>query len=1667
MAGPLSQDTIKKFTTFGDFLRFLRRRAGITQLELSIAVGYSDAQISRLELNLRAPDITTIEARFVPALGLEDEPETVAHLLDLAAKLKREDAPVVGRCPYKGLNFFDEADADYFFGREAITAKIVERVIEIITNPTQEPRFLGIIGASGSGKSSLVRAGIVPALRLNQKTVGWSIYMLTPTAHPLESLALALTVEKNSVGSAAQLIDEMANDSRSLNLFLKKESGYHGTAHSLLVIDQFEEVFVSCHSERERLAFIDNLMQAVEAADGSAAAIITLRADYYARCAGYDRLREGLSRQQEFIGEMTQGDLRRAIEEPALQAHWEIEPGLVDLLLHDVGSEPGALPLLSHALLETWQRRRGRVMTMNGYATSGGVHGAIAETAETVFKDQFNRKQQAITRRIFMRLTELGEETDTIDTRRRVEFSELILDPEQTEDVKSVLKTLADARLVIIGQYAVEVAHEALIREWPTLREWIEENREGFRLHRHLTGAAQEWQTSSRETDLLYRGARLAQAREWALTNNEEMNPLEREFLNESVVYQERETAERERMRQNELEAAQKLAEAERERAEEHAADARQIRKRSTFLAGALTLTLLMVAVALYLGARAREATLAAQEQQRIAFSRELAAAAVNNLEVDPERSILLALEAVSMTYDVDKTWTVDAENALRQALEASRLQLTLHGHTAGVGKAVFSHDGSLVATTSDDGTARIWDAETGREILNLTTGATAFLRAIALSPDGTMVATAGMNNTAILWDVKTGKQLYELTGHTAWVTAMDFSPDGKLLATGSNDRSVIIWDPAAGKKIRIIPAHVAYVFDAKFSPDGTRLATAGNDATVKLWDVKTGAYLLRLSGKYGSAYTLSFNADGSKLVAAHDDGLVRTWDAETGEFLGAFTGNSSDPWAVTFSPDDRLVAAGSADGTIKVWDSSSGLELFTLIGHTMPVTSLTFRSTCWQDFSSETDRCGYYLLSASLDGTARIWNTGVTQELMTLTVPNIDQAVLSADGSLLATGIADGSARIWAISSLLEDAFAGRLFDAEEVTSIDVCCHAGAINDLAFNPDGGLLATASDDHTVKLWDAATGEEIQTLTQHSEAVVKVSFSDDGNVLATMGEDLNLIAWRRTGTGYQLLHSEDADARLDVFDLDNDGDRIAVGLMGFLYVGDIQVTKTYMAARITNGRIWQITFSPDGKLLATASDGQTVDIWEIQTGNRIRTFELGSGQVQSLAFHPDGKILAAGGQGITRLWEVQTGQEITSLPGRPGAVTNISFHPMGVTGDAGLSGMWLATKGTDGTIWFYLTQIEDLVALAKNRVGRTLTAAECVQYLHGSEEECQLKEETVSTGGFEPVRTGSSTPARGLGKICVLTDTSGVHDQFFSQIAYRGATAAAQDHQWDIVVIEPVLAMDYQKDMQQLIEANCDLIAAPHFIDMLEAVIPAIQANRDQKFIIFDFPLDSPLENAWDQIYDPNEAAFLAGYAAASVTKTGKIGTYGGLNIPGVTNFMDGFALGVRYYNERNKTNVEVIGWDVDTREGFFTYNFVSINIGREVAENLLAQGVDVILPVAGLTGLGTAEAARDHGNTYIIGVDDDWAATYPEFSGIVLTSIEKRLDNSVIEAVQAIVDGKFSGGTHIGNLANGGVSLAPFYNLDSLISPAVKADLEEIKADIIAGKIKTLPEGVP
>jgi hypothetical protein len=549
--------------------------------------------LQREQLDLQAQQLVQTHL----LLQLQQQRAAAPMPLDLpeAERIAPADvAPADVPCPYKGLAPFKAEDAEFFFGRDELVAELTARLAGT--------RFLAVVGPSGSGKSSLVRAGLLPAVwdGALPGSEQWTTLVITPGAHPLNELAVRLSVPCND--RPAALLRDLEADHRSAALAIRRAlADQPGDVKLLLVVDQFEEVLALCRDENERRLFIDALLYAVSAEDGRTIVVPTIRADFYGPCAAYPqlaaRMGDGL-----LVGPMSEEELRAAIERPAAVVGLRLEPGLAEMILDDVTGEPGALPLLSHALLETFERRRGAEMTLSGYAASGGVAGAIAQTADAVF-GQFAPEEQAIARNVFLRLTELGEEGSQ-DTRRRAAPGELVRTAEEAPAVQAVLKRLADGRLITTAEDTVEVAHEALIREWPTLRRWLDEDREGLRIHRHLTEAAQEWQRLEREPGELYRGARLATASEWAAGHADQLNPLERDFIEASRAAAEQAEQEKEAARQRELaqaralaEEQERLAEAERRRAEEQTRAAGRFRRLAVALGAVF---LLAVGAALF-----------------------------------------------------------------------------------------------------------------------------------------------------------------------------------------------------------------------------------------------------------------------------------------------------------------------------------------------------------------------------------------------------------------------------------------------------------------------------------------------------------------------------------------------------------------------------------------------------------------------------------------------------------------------------------------------------------------------------------------------------------------------------------------------------------------------------------------------------------------------------------------------------------------------------------------------------------------------------------------------------------------------------------------------------------------------------------------------------------
>jgi WD40 repeat protein/ABC-type branched-subunit amino acid transport system substrate-binding protein/DNA-binding SARP family transcriptional activator len=1239
-----------------------------------------------------------------------NEPELVAGPAATAASPTHQaEAPAAGESPYQGLHYFDEADADRFFGRERLTARLVGRL-------RAEP-FVAVLGASGSGKSSVVRAGLVPALRRadpstygnGRSTNDLDVCILTPTTHPLDALAASLLPNLGGLGrERVSLLDELGRDPHGLRRFLQRDGLRQRV---VLVIDQFEELFTLCHDSFEREAFAENVLAAVDSG-GPARVVIALRADFYAHCAQYPGLRESVAQHQEYVGPLTSTELRRAIEGPLAPGGWELEAGLTDLLLRDIGEEPGALALLSHALLETWRRRRGRRLTLAGYAASGGVQGAIAQTAEMVYAEHLTPRQQAIARRLLLRLTELGEGTQ--DTRRRARLDELIRRPEEDAEVRVVLRLLADARLVTLGGETAEVAHEALIREWSKLREWLSQDRENLRIQRQLARAAQDWERLGRDAGGLYRGARLVQAVAWTSDHGDELGPLERGFVEASMGTAERETAERDAQRQRELEAAHQLAEAEqrraeveRERADEQHRAASQLRQRAVLLGLAFAIAVLMAGAAAFFGNAAGQQATRAEADARAAISRALAAAALTNLTVDPERAGLLALQAVEATFAVDQSWTPEAEDALHRTALLLRTQLTLVGHAGSVSSVAFSADGAAVATAGQDRTAKVWNALTGEEQLTLH-GHTGPVNAVAFGPDGGQVATASDDGTARIWDTATGHLRLTLVGHAREVERLAFSPDGRWLATTSLDGTVRLWDTASGATILAFqPARVADIaaaIDVAFSPDGGRLATAIPEGEIDQWELSSGRPRLLhtwQTSQYGgrfSGHAVAFSPDGMRVAATTDAG-AQVWWAVTGEPALSIVGHNVQILHAAFSPDGTRFATASLEQTARIWDAQSGRELMSLTGHQAAINRVAF--------SPDSQR----LATASRDGTARIWDLQPAHEVLTILNrgtggtnrwlrqegPQAGQVAISSEGTRLMAGLEEGTTQVW-------DTRAG-----QQVLALRG--HQGKVWGAAISGDGSRLATGGSDQTVRVWDARKGDIRWTGSAHTETVVAVAFSPDGTTLASASADKTARIWD-SATGQALLALAGHTDALTSLAFSPDGVRVATASEGSedpIRIWDVRSGSLLRTLAGHQDVVWSVAFSPDGARLVSASRDGTARIWDAASGASILTLP-GHGTLVSAIFSPDGRRVATGNRdGISQLWDAATGQELQELTGTEvgEGVDSVAFSA---------DGRYLVVRG-DEALRLYALPIEDLTALVRSRLTRWLTLDECRRFLH--------------------------------------------------------------------------------------------------------------------------------------------------------------------------------------------------------------------------------------------------------------------------------------------------------------------------------------------------------------
>lgn len=1271
-------------------------------------------------------------------------------------------------CPFRGLQVFEEENAEFFFGREALAQHLVEAL--------REDRFLAVSGPSGSGKSSLVRAGVIPRIRAGALpgSAAWDILLFKPGTHPLDTLAAQvvplLGAQLDPIAARDSLLGSFRRDERGLhNAVQVAVAGAPPGKRVLVIADQFEEVFTLCRDETERAAFISNLLYAASIPGGQTLAILTLRSDFLGRCTQYPDLAARLSRLA-LVGPMDQSDLRRAMTAPAEKVGLFYEKGLVETILDDLGSEPGLLPLLQHTLLELWERRRGAWLTTDAYHEIGGVRGALSKRADAIYAS-LTPAQQHAARSILLRLTQPGEGSE--DTRRHVELTELLPEPAHAADSLQVIQQLADARLLTTskdehGAEIVDVSHEALIRNWPLLRGWIDTDREALRTQQRVTEAAAEWAAQKRDPSYLYRGARLAAAEEWSNAHPDVLNPLEQEFIKASLDARDHERAAENARREQELASAKALAEAEagrvaiaEERAREQSRAATLFRRLAFGLAGLVVLAVILAGVALYLNDQSNRA-------RALALSRQRAYASISTLPVNPERALVVAVEAgrTARTFEVD--------TALRQAIAAAGQSRTYIRVEPFLRAAQLSPDGKRVAIVNAG--ASLWDAATGAQLQTLPVHSNE-LASLAWSKDSSQLATGSNDGSVQLWDGSTGQLLREFKEHQAPVNALSLNDDATRLVTGDASGKAIIWDVRSGSPIVRFGKHTDNIEHVAWDPKYERVLSASDDGTARIWDAKSGQELAVLQNR-DRALDAEWDPAGARIASAGFEGKPRIWDAATGNLLLELPGHTSAIWRVRWSPDGSRLATASSDGTARVWDAVSGAEQLQVSGGAS------------EEYFAEWDSNGERILTGGSDGIARVWNSRTGNLLAALKAESglLNAVAWDRDDARVFTASVDGSARLWdpeqGHEGLVLRARAGQILDAAWNSSAgriltvgsdmtprvwdaadgalitELRGHTAPVRQGAFSHDGKRIVTASYDRTARVWDSTTGVELLNLSGHTEGVWTAFWNADDSQILTAGLDktarvwdikgavragahqantlvtlelaggtLNIAVWSPdekrilTGssdgmariwdakTGSLLLEQPHSQAILTAAAWSPDGARIVTGYSD----GAANVLDAVSGAKIAEFRehtddIKDVAWDKAGKRIVTASLDGTTGVWDGATGRQL--FVLGGhrGAVNSAAWSPDeAQIVTAGADGTARIWDASTGAQVAVLIGHNGPVRRALWIA---------DGTQILTASEDGTARVYFVRLDDLLKIACERASRNLTLTEWQQYFGG-------------------------------------------------------------------------------------------------------------------------------------------------------------------------------------------------------------------------------------------------------------------------------------------------------------------------------------------------------------
>ena len=1257
--------------------------------------------------------------------------------------------------PYPGLRPFRENEADLFFGRE-------EQVEEMLAK-LEDRCFLAIVGTSGCGKSSLVRAGLIPALKqgfLMDSGANWRVARMRPGNAPFSRLTGAL-LEDSALGqergdddhAAAYLMATLRRGPLGL-VEAVQESYLEPDTNLLVLVDQFEEIFrfrEQAKDAADAAAAFVNLLLAASKPTVSVRklgekvriyVVITMRSDFIGDCALFTGLPEAINDSQFLTPRLTRTQYRAAIVEPARVFGGELAPDLVNRLLNDMRGSHDQLPLLQHALMRMWTRKSpaeqvdGKRLSINDYTAVGGLSHALSRHCDEVLAE-LSAKHQSIAEGMFRCLCERG--SDQRDTRRPTRAREIeAVTGASFEELSQVTDAFrAPGRTFLMppiddpldDDSVLDISHESLIRQWEKLNDWVSAEAKSAEIYTRLEREARSWAESGKQAGALWRTPNLDMALQWVADEKPTEGwtrrygrdfELAKEFLRSSDQQREEEEQKAEKTRQRELENARALAEAQ-------AAKARQQKQ---------------------LAEQQKSLT---EEQRVIAQQQKIQAE--QKAKLAKRLKIMFAVAVTAFVIALaGGLWAINAEKASRNALEESIKQTQkaekrlarYFGNTSQANRGKAPVLSLLLAVEATSAAYITVTDEALRQALSTNVGLplrghSASVWSVAYSPDGKQLASGSSDNTVRLWNLDNpNAEPIVLRGHSAYVRSVAYSPDGKQLASGSFDNTVRLWnlDNPNAEPI-VLRGHSAYVWSVAYSPDGKQLASGSDDNTVRLWNLDNpNAEPIVLRGHSASVWSVAYSPDGKQLASGSDDNTVRLWnlDNPNAEPI-VLRGHSASVRSVAYSPDGKQLASGSDDNTVRLWNlDNPNAEPIVLRGHSAYVWSVAYSPDGNQLASGSDDNTvrlwnldnpnaepivlrghsasvwsvayspdGKQLASGSDDNTVRLWN---------LDNPNAEPIVLrghsasvrsvaySPDGNQLASGSFDNTVRLWNL-------------DNPNAEPIVLRGHSAYVWSVAYSPDGKQLASGSDDNTVRLWnlDNPNAEPI-VLRGHSASVWSVAYSPDGKQLASGSDDNTVRLWNLDNPNAEpiVLRGHSASVRSVAYS--PDGKQLASG-------SDDNTVRLWnldnpnaepIVLRGHSASVRSVAYSPDGKQLASGSDDNTVRLWNLDNPNAEPIVLRGhSAYVWSVAYSPDGKQLASGSDDNTvRLWNLDNpNAEPIVLRGHSASVWSVAYSP---------DGKQLASGSDDNTVRLWNLQISALIKQACRRAGRNMTYREWYTFL---------------------------------------------------------------------------------------------------------------------------------------------------------------------------------------------------------------------------------------------------------------------------------------------------------------------------------------------------------------